>query len=940
MIDRTQTYSFINSTLDTSTNPFNGKPHNPAQQEKAIDIGALTRGVWARSLTALFLIGLLSTTAYLLGSYMLSVNESSHIVINISGKQRMLSQRAGRFSLALQAAQTTEQRKAAQVSLKAVADEMLNSHNGLTKGDESRGLPATMSAASSAIYFEKPHQLDKNVRLFVENINKLLAEAETGFIRSNNVHLQEILAASQLPLLQSLDSAVKQYETDADIAAKSNVTRENVIYALTMLVLLLEGLLIYRPLVNMIKRFATNLVGQQQFSDGIINTSQALIIGIDKVGEVQMFNKHSEDLTGWSKDQILGQNFMGAFIPQEERLSLEDTYKGLFQGKAAEKIETNLSTKTGEMLSIEWSNTTLLDPITKEPSMLIATGVDITERKKSTTALAKALSKTKALSSRLQDEVSHAAILQKALLPEPAFALPGIEGMAKLTTSTEVGGDYYDYYQADEYHSVFLVGDVSGHGVASGTLVSAAKMAVHQLENLKETDPAAMLEHINESLLTASHESMFMTMICFSLDSRTGHVKVANAGHVFPYIWIAEEGEWCMIECEGVPLGKVQTPEYEAISFDIEVDDKLFVYTDGIIEEESADGEQFGFDRLEDLLYDVAKLPVEQANSEMFASLEAHCGKQIFSDDVTLMMVSHTERLVNDDSFLGLSEEDTSKSQVLQLAAEDLLCGNKQIDNHVSRQYSVVTCQDNEVAKVLPALCKKGIRRVLLNEQSFLHDLGWQGLLDQHQLPAGDDIDQWVTDPTTDHIWHFAHTDDKATAMGQLLEKLDDISGLPPGLSDVVSLMADELIENSLYGAPKGRLNNRLFNKGDERTIASYENISMRLAQDANILGLSITDHWGTFTPSTFLNRIYLNMTKPEGGMEAGVGGTGMYLMWRISDYLQIRVLPNSKTQVTLLWSLKGEPNFDSDSGVQFLYHSELNEIIPDDKALPDEVSV
>ena len=76
----------------------------------------------------------------------------------------------------------------------------------------------------------------------------------------------------------------------------------------------------------------------------IINTSQAIIIGIDQAGEVQMFNKHNEDLNGWSKEQILGQNFMGAFIPHEERLSLEDTYKGLFHGKPAEKIETNLST--------------------------------------------------------------------------------------------------------------------------------------------------------------------------------------------------------------------------------------------------------------------------------------------------------------------------------------------------------------------------------------------------------------------------------------------------------------------------------------------------------------------------------------------------------------------------------------------------------------------
>ncbi|PWQ97282.1 SpoIIE family protein phosphatase [Leucothrix arctica] len=939
MIDRTQTYSFASSTAGASAESKKNVSNTTDKQEGSINVASLTRGVWTRSIVALLLIALLSTAAFLLGSHMLSINESSHIVINISGKQRMLSQRAGRFALAMRAAQTTEERKAAQASLKAVADEIFNSHVGLTEGDEKRKLPSTMSEAARAIYYDKPHELDANVRLFVDNINLLLSKGDIGPISADDYHLQQVLAASQLPLLRSLDTAVRQYEMDAEIAAKNNVQRENIIYFLTLLVLVLEGFLIYRPLVNMIKRFATNLLGQQQFSDGIINTSQALIIGIDKAGEVQMFNKHSEDLTGWSKDQILGQNFMGAFIPENERLSLVETYNGLFEGKAAKKLETNLSTKTGEMLSIEWSNTMLLDPITGEPSMLIATGVDITERKKSTTALANALSKTEALSTRLQDEVSHAAILQKALLPEPAFKLPGIEGMARLTTSTEVGGDYYDYYKVGEYHSVFLVGDVSGHGVASGTLVSAAKMAVHQLENLKETDPAVMLEHINESLLTASHESMFMTMICFSIDSRTGHVQVANAGHVFPYIWIADEGDWCMIECEGVPLGKVETPEYEAISFDLEIDDKLFVYTDGIIEEESSTGEQFGFDRLENLLYEVSKLSVDEANTAMFASLEAHCGKQVFSDDVTLMMVSHTERVVNNFSVTRLPKDILAKSQVIQLKAENLLSGERQIDSYVSRQFSVVTCEDNEVAALLPFLCQQGIRRVLLNDQAFLHDLGWQGLLNQHLIPEGDDIDQWVTQPTVDQTWDFHHSDEKITAMAQLNEALSGMSDLGEGLQDVVCLMADELIENSFYGAPRGRRNNALFKKGDERIVACYENISMRVKQNKDVLGISITDHWGTFTPSTFLNRLYLNTVNPEGGMEAGVGGTGMYLMWRISDYLQVRVLPNSKTQVTLLWSLTQEQDFDSDSGFQFLYHSEFNETIIDNQILSDEVA-
>ena len=165
------------------------------------------------------------------------------------------------------------------------------------------------------------------------------------------------------------------------------------------------------------------------------------------------------------------------------------------------------------------------------------------------------------------------------------------------------------------------------------------------------------------------------------------------------------------------------------------------------------------------------------------------------------------------------------------------------------------------------------------------------------------------------------------------------VSSLPEGFADVILMMADELIENSLYGAPRDRSNHALFNKGDERIVASYEGIRLDVRQNDTVFGMSITDHWGTLTPSVFLNRILLNTTSDSGGMDAGVGGTGMYLMWRFSDYLQIRVLPNQKTQVTLLWSLKEVPKYDSSSSFQFLYHSEINESIGVPPSLDIEVA-
>ena len=81
-----------------------------------------------------------------------------------------------------------------------------------------------------------------------------------------------------------------------------------------------------------------------------------------------------------------------------------------------------------------------------------------------------------------------------------------------------------------------------------------------------------------------------------------------------------------------------------------------------------------------------------------------------------------------------------------------------------------------------------------------------------------------------------------------------------------------------------------------------------------------ITDNWGTLTPGVFLRNLAKAM---EEGVEPGVGGVGLYMMWRLADYLQIRVHPQQRTQVTTLWDINGTVDMAVDSGVQFLYHSE-----------------
>ncbi|MEZ5453519.1 MAG: SpoIIE family protein phosphatase [Thiothrix sp.] len=897
--------------------------HNPG-------IHSLVIGVWLRSLVGLTLIAILATSTYFIIHSMLTINESSGTIVNISGRQRMLSQRGALFALELASSEKQAEQENTREELQKVVDLMLSSHLGLTQGSQEMGLPDTMSETMRKLYFEKPDQLDSQVKRYLDEINALIRDSRTGTVNYSNPHLQYILTAAPDRLLKTLNAAVKQYETEAGEQIQNAIRYEMLVYLVTLLTLLLEALLIYRPLVNRVRSTTENLVRQQEFSDSVINTSQALIIGLDKQGKVSLFNAYSQALSGYHEDAVIGRDFLDTFIPPDKRQQMRELHANLFTDKSSQRFEAPLLTVNGKTLIVEWSKTSLFDPVTRQPTLLLATGIDITLRKKTEFALKAALKQTKALSARLREEVAHAAVLQRALLPPPDITLPGLQGLACLTTSTEVGGDYYDYYAVGDYYSVFLVGDVSGHGVAAGTLVSAAKMGVHQLASRGETDPALMLEHLNAALLTASHESMFMTMVCCCLDSRTGNLRVANAGHAFPYLWMAAEQEWGMIEAEGLPLGRVQLPQYTTQSFDMEPGDRLFLYTDGILEEENASAEAFGYERLEGLLYETGNSPLQQAHETLFNSLKAFSGQEHFHDDVTLMMVEHTERVtaIAVEEPVGLQA--VASQELRQIDAATLLGQPGALAEHTARQYVVLTCHEGQLDDLLIPMCRFGIRRILPEDQPFLRELGWQNLLRQHQLTLTDDIYQWLPNPALHREWVLHHSDDKAFIMQEIGSLLAESAQVSEEVQDVVLLMSDELLENSLYGAPRNDQGAPRFVKGGGRQVGAEEGIRITLSQDTSRLGLMVTDHWGTLTPSTFLNRLFLNAAHQ--GIEAGVGGAGMYLMWRTCDYLQIRVLPNRKTQVTLLWSLAHLPDPETDSGFQFLYHNDLDERVANDE--------
>jgi len=526
------------------------------------------------------------------------------------------------------------------------------------------------------------------------------------------------------------------------------------------------------------------------------------------------------------------------------------------------------------------------------------------------------------MSVRLKEEVASAATLQRNLLRPERINLPGVRGLSTLITSSEVGGDFYDYYVVDERWVIMLVGDVSGHGVAAGTMVSAAKAGVNLLEADKEKEPHKILARLSDTILHTARQSLLMTMVALCLDTKTGELTYANAGHQFAYVYRSITGTLDVLEVGGLPLGKEESIVYEQCQTEMDVGDRLFLYTDGIVEEENAESECFGYERLEELLAIHAESDPETLRDSLLESLASHVGRSNFDDDVTIFFVEHFERHHKKTKML---ETEHHEFDLLRIVDCFYRAEPNSIAPNIMRQ-NIVFLADGQFSDLIPDLSKQGVRRMLPRNHAINAQLGWNNLLKQHQHITNDDLVAYLPHPTHHREFSFSHSDDKAFVLNEVESWLQDISLPNPDRLDAVVLLLDELIENGLYAAPRDGKGRQLYAKGTVRDLGAGETLRLSLSIQEHLLGISLIDNWGTLTPTVFLNRLTRHIQ--GSGLDAGVGGGGLYLIWRMSDYLQLRVLPYKQTQVCAFLDLNNPFDDEAENGFQFLYHNEVHETV------------
>lgn len=243
---------------------------------------------------------------------------------------------------------------------------------------------------------------------------------------------------------------------------------------------------------------------------------------------------------------------------------------------------------------------------------------------------------------RIEYELGLARQIQKSFLPEACPTIPGYDLCSMWQTAREVSGDFYDFVELNGGRTAITIADVSDKGIAAAMFMALSRTILRTMTIGKPT-PRETVERANDVILADARSEMFVTVFHGVLDPRTHRFTYVNAGHNPPLFYRAAQRELITLKGHGIALGVIPNIALEEYSIEFAPGDLMLMYTDGVTDAINAAEEEFGAERLADLVAAHAHLSPDALIAEIARAVSDYAGEGVHFDDLTMVALKRVE---------------------------------------------------------------------------------------------------------------------------------------------------------------------------------------------------------------------------------------------------------------------------------------------------------
>lgn len=239
-----------------------------------------------------------------------------------------------------------------------------------------------------------------------------------------------------------------------------------------------------------------------------------------------------------------------------------------------------------------------------------------------------------------EDDVELASEIQSSLLPRRHLSLEGWELSYIYDSLGPTGGDYCDLVPVGPDSFYFMVGDVTGKGLAAALLMAHLHATFRALIS-PDIPVEDLVERVSRAFCDSTPPTHFATLVC-GRACASGEITICNAGHLAPLL--VRDGQVTEISATGLPIGVFCNEKFTAANAALASGDTLIVWTDGLTEAVNSSGIEYGPERLSRLVRDNRRYPPDELVTACRADLERFRSGIPMTDDLTILAVQREMR--------------------------------------------------------------------------------------------------------------------------------------------------------------------------------------------------------------------------------------------------------------------------------------------------------